>query len=163
MALAAGTRLGPYEVVGLLGTGGMGKVYRARDAEAQAPRGDQNPPAGRSPRTRNAWERFEREAQALASLQSSEHRARVCVVEETDRRLGHRAGAGGRPDAGRSPRAPRRYRVDEALAIAPQIADALEAAHDQGIVHRDLKPANIKVAPDGSRQDARLRSREASP
>ncbi len=175
MTLALGTRIGPYEITGRLGAGGMGEVYRGRDArlnrdvalkvlpEAFALDGDR-------------LARFRREAQVLASL-NHPHIAAIYGLEEagpTDagpdvralvlelvegQTLAEMLAKGSPPTAqgpsqlessatslGRS----RGLAIDEALAIARQICDALDAAHDQGIIHRDLKPANIKVRPDGS-------------
>ncbi len=147
MALSPGTRLGVYEVIASIGEGGMGQVYRATDTTL----GRQVaikllPDAFASDPDRLA--RFEREAKTLASL-NHPHIAAIYgfekagglyalvmeLVEGED--LSQRIARGAIP-------------LDEALPIARQIADALEAAHDQGIVHRDLKPANIKVRPDGT-------------
>ena len=147
MALSAGSRLGPYEIVSPLGAGGMGEVYRARDTKLHRDVAIKIlPEAFASDAERVA--RFTREAQALATLnhphiaqiygfeESSGVRALVIeLVEGED--LAQRIARGAIP-------------IDEALAIAKQIADALEAAHEQGIIHRDLKPANIKLRPDGT-------------
>jgi serine/threonine protein kinase len=142
MTLAAGARLGPYEVLAPLGAGGMGEVYRARDTKlnrdvALKILSD----AFASDPDRLA--RFTREAQTLASLNhphiaaiygiEESHGIRALVMELVEGEdLSKRIARGAMP-------------TDEALAIAKQIADALEAAHEQGIIHRDLKPANIKV------------------
>ena len=147
MQLAPGTRLGAYEIVGLVGAGGMGEVFRAVDARL-----DRHvalkvlPEAVASDPERTA--RFQREAKVLASLNhpniatihglehaNGEHFIVMELVEgET---LADRITHGPIP-------------VEEALPIARQIAEALEAAHEQGVVHRDLKPANIKLRSDGT-------------
>src|SRR5262245_32485502 len=147
MPLAAGSRLGPYEVVGLLGVGGMGEVYRARDTTLGREVALKIlPDAFASDSDRLA--RFSREAQLLASLNhpgiaaifAFEKREPLsCLVMEL---------VEGATLADRL--AERAIPLDEALPIARQIAEALAAAHEQGIVHRDLKPANIKVRPDGT-------------
>jgi Tol biopolymer transport system component len=143
MSLAAGTRVGPYEIIGLLGVGGMGEVYRARDAKLRRDVAIKVlPPAFKTDRDRLA--RFEREAQVLASLNHSNIGAIYgfqdgsLVLEFVDGpTLADRIAQGPIP-------------LDEALPIARQIAEALEAAHECGVVHRDLKPANIKLRPDGT-------------
>src|SRR5688572_15441708 len=148
MTLAAGGRLGSYEIVGPLGAGGMGEVYQARDTRL-----------GRDVALKilpdlfakddDRLARFEREARALASLNHSniaqlygveESGGRTALVMELvpGRTLEHIL-------ANREP-----MPAADAAAIARQIAEALEAAHDCGIVHRDLKPANIKVRDDGA-------------
>jgi serine/threonine protein kinase len=147
MALAAGTRLGPYEITALIGSGGMGEVYRATDTTL----GRQVaikvlPDAFADDRDRLA--RFEREAKTLAALNHS-NIAAIYGLEKTD---GIRALVmelvDGPTLADRIAQGP--IPADEALPIAKQIAEALEAAHEQGIIHRDLKPANIKVRSDGT-------------
>jgi serine/threonine protein kinase/Tol biopolymer transport system component len=147
MALAPGTRRGPYEIGAKIGAGGMGEVYRARDTTL-----DRDvalkilPEAFASDRERLA--RFEREAKTLAAL-NHPHIAHIYGLEASD---GVRAlvleYVDGPTLADRIAQGP--IPLDEALIIARQIADALEAAHEQGIVHRDLKPANIKVRNDGT-------------
>ena len=143
MALASGTRIGSYEVVAQIGAGGMGEVYRARDTRLKRevalkilPDSFANDP--------DRLARFQREAEVLASLNHPniaaihglEDRALVMeLVEGED--LSQRIARGALP-------------LDEALAVAKQIADALDAAHEQGIIHRDLKPANIKRRDDGT-------------
>jgi hypothetical protein len=141
-----GQRLGPYEIGSLLGAGGMGDVYRARDTRL-----------GRDVAIKilpdvftadaNRCARFEREARLLAAL-NHPHIGAIYGFEERDeihglvlelvegQTLAHRLRAGPLP-------------IPEALTNARQIAEALEAAHEKGIVHRDLKPANIKITPDG--------------
>ena len=146
LALTPGSRLGVYAITAQIGEGGMGQVYRATDTTL----GRQVaikilPDALASDPERLA--RFEREAKTLASL-NHPHIAAIYAVETS-------AGlhalvmelVEGEDLSQRIARGP--IPCDEALPIAKQIADALEAAHEQGIVHRDLKPANIKVREDG--------------
>ena len=147
MPLTAGTRLGPYQIVDEIGVGGMGEVYRARDTKLGRDVALKIlPDAFAADPDRLA--RFQREAKTLASLnhpniggihgleESNGVTALVMeLVEGED--LAQRIARGAIP-------------LDECLAIARQIADALEAAHEQGIVHRDLKPVNIKVRADGT-------------
>ncbi len=147
MSLALGTRFGAYEIVSQIGEGGMGVVYRARDTKLNRDVALKVLPdlfASDADRLT----RFNREAQTLASLnhpniahihgleESGGVRALVMELIEGDD-LSQRIARGPIP-------------VEEALPIARQIAEALEAAHEQGIVHRDLKPANIKVRRDGT-------------
>ena len=163
--VSTGTRLGPYEIVSSLGSGGMGEVYRARDLKL-----------GREvalkilPETFAAdaerLARFQREAQVLASLNHPNIGA-IYGLEEGPAEAGGPSQAGAGPaNAGhyvqalvlelvdgptlaeRIARGP--LPLDEVLPIARQIAEALEAAHEQGIIHRDLKPANIKLRSDGT-------------
>ena len=147
MRLSAGTRLGPYEIVALIGAGGMGEVYRARDTKLNRDVAIKVlPDLLASDQDRLA--RFTREAQTLASLnhphiaaiygleESGSVRALVIeLVEGED--LAQRIARGAIP-------------LDEALPIAKQITEALEAGHELGIIHRDLKPANIKVRSDAT-------------
>ncbi|MEQ1761177.1 MAG: protein kinase [Vicinamibacterales bacterium] len=147
MSLSVGTRLGVYEVTGTLGVGGMGEVYRAHDGKLGRDVALKVlPDAFSSDPDRLA--RFEREARTLASL-NHPHIAQIYGLEDSGRthalimELVEGETVADRIARGAVP-------LDEALPIAQQIADALEAAHDQGIVHRDLKPANIKVRPDGT-------------
>ena len=147
MALTAGTRLGAYEILSLLGVGGMGEVYRARDTKLNRDVALKVLPSEfASDPERMA--RFKREAQLLASLNHT-NIAAIYGLEECD---GVRALimelAEGPTLADRISRGP--IALDEALSIARQIAEALEAAHEKGIIHRDLKPANIKVTPEGT-------------
>src|SRR5215469_11694190 len=136
MSLAAGSWLGPYEILAPIGAGGMGEVYRARD-----------PRMGRDVAIKFSVDlfsdRFEREVRAVAAL----NHPNICHIYDVGPNylvmelvegptLAERIKAGALP-------------LDEALAIARQIGDALEAAHEKGIVHRDLKPANIKTKSDG--------------
>ncbi len=147
MALAPGSRIGPYEIVSPLGKGGMGEVYRAREARLKRDVAIKLlPDAVAADPERLA--RFEREAQLLAALQHP-HIATIYGIEES-------AGARcivmelvegetllARLQRGSVPAA-------EAMTIARQIAEGLEAAHERGIIHRDLKPANVVVAGDGT-------------
>ncbi len=148
MSLAAGTRIGPYEIVAPIGAGGMGEVYRARDTRLDRDVAIKVlPEAFASDAERLA--RFTREAQTLASL-NHPCIAAIYGIEETPgglRALVMELVAGDDLTVAiaRGPLPP-----DEALPIAAQIAEALEAAHEQGVVHRDLKPANVKVRPDGT-------------
>ena len=147
MALAPGTRLGPYEVTALIGAGGMGEVYRARDAKLNRDVALKVLPDALSANAERLA-RFRREAQVLASLNHS-HIAAIYGFEDsgTSHALVLEL-VDGSTLADRIAKGP--IPLDEALPIAKQIADALEAAHEQGIVHRDLKPANIKVRADGT-------------
>jgi len=168
--LASGSRLGAYEIVALLGAGGMGEVYRARDTKL-----------GREVAVKVLPEaflfdpdrvaRFEREAKVLASL-NHPHIAALYGMEESGgrhflvmelvegetlaerlaRAEGLRPRRGSSASGGGAPRAVNDVDpglpVEEALKIAHQMADALEAAHDKSVMHRDLKPANVKITPD---------------
>jgi serine/threonine-protein kinase len=147
MALAAGTRLGPYDILAPLGAGGMGEVYRATDTKLKRQVAVKIlPPALAADPDRLA--RFQREAEVLASL-NHPHIAAIYGLEDAD---GMKALVmelvEGPTLADRIAEGP--IPIDEALPIAAQVAEALEAAHEQGIVHRDLKPANIKVRDDGT-------------
>ena len=132
MALSAGDKLGPYEIIALIGKGGMGEVYRARDTRL-----------GRDVAVKISQEqfneRFEREARAVASL----NHPNICSLYDVGPNYLVMEYVEGESPAGPMP-------VEEALAIARQIAEALTEAHDKGVVHRDLKPANIKIKPDGT-------------
>ena len=145
MSLSSGTRLGPYEILGLIGAGGMGEVYRARDTRLNRHVAIKVlPDLFADDPERLA--RFEREAQVLASL-NHPHIAHVHGREEAGRvRALVMELVEGETLAQKIARGP--LPLDEALAIARQIAEALETAHEQAIVHRDLKPANIKITPD---------------
>ena len=146
MALAPGTRLGSYEILSPLGAGGMGEVYRARDTKLNRDVALKVlPPAFMADADRVA--RFEREARLLASL-NHPHIGSIYGLEDADNvpalvlelvegdTLDDRVRRGALP-------------LSEALAVAQQIADALDAAHASGIIHRDLKPSNIKITRDG--------------
>jgi eukaryotic-like serine/threonine-protein kinase len=145
MAMAVGTRLGVYEIVAVLGAGGMGEVYRARDTRL-----------GREVAIKVILEvfasdpdrvaRFQREAKVLGSLNHPHIAALYGMEESAGQRFLVMELVEGQTLADRLLRGP--LGTSEALAIAIQIADALEAAHERGVVHRDLKPANVKVTPD---------------
>ena len=131
MALAPGDRLGPYEILAALGAGGMGEVWKARDTRLD------RLVAIKASHSRFS-ERFEREARAIAAV----NHPHVCSLYDVG------------PDylvmeyvEGRSLRGP--VPVAQALALADQILDALDAAHRKGIVHRDLKPGNILLTSSG--------------
>ncbi len=152
MTLTAGARIGPYEIIAPIGAGGMGEVYRARDSKL-----DRDVAIKVLPESfafdADRVARFAREAKMLASLNHT-NIAQIFGIEEM--------AVPGQPPTralvmelvegddlstliARGPMA-----LHDALPIARQIADALEAAHEQGIIHRDLKPANVKVRPDGT-------------
>src|SRR5260370_10811073 len=132
MALNVGERLGPYEIVALIGAGGMGEVYRARDPRL-------NRDVAIKVSHERFSDRFEREARAVAAL----NHPNICTLHDVG------------PNylvmefiEGESPEGP--MTLEESLRVGRQIADALEAAHEKGIVHRDLKPGNIKIKADGT-------------
>ena len=143
--ISAGTKLGPYEITGAIGAGGMGEVYRAHDPKLGRDVAIKVLPEAFA-RDAERMARFQREAKVLASLDhpniasiygledSGGTRALVMQLVEGPT-LADRIKAGPIP-------------VDEAVRIARQIADALEYAHERGIIHRDLKPANVKVSND---------------
>jgi serine/threonine protein kinase len=160
-ALTPGESLGPYEVIGFLGAGGMGRVYRARDTTLGRDVALKILP-GFLMADPDRRARFEREARLLASLnhpnigsiygvqesppsKSSGLPVRALVLElvEGDT-LADRITLQTQPSESR-----RGLPVDDVVRIASQVIEALEAAHERGIVHRDLKPANIKITPEG--------------
>ncbi len=137
MPLSLGEKLGPYEIVAPIGKGGMGEVYRARDSRL-------NRDVAVKISAERFSERFEREARAIAAL----NHPNICHLYDVGPNylvmelvegptLADRIREGAIP-------------LEEALPIAGQIADALDAAHEKGVVHRDLKPGNIKIKPDGT-------------
>jgi eukaryotic-like serine/threonine-protein kinase len=146
MPLAAGTRIGVFEIASLIGRGGMGEVYRARDAKLNRDVAIKILPES-LPHDPERLARFEREAQVLASLDHP-HIAHVHGFDDSTVPALVMELVEGPTLADRIVRGP--IPIDEALAVARQIAEALEAAHDQGIIHRDLKPANVKVRDDGT-------------
>jgi Tol biopolymer transport system component len=147
MPLQPGARLGPYEIAAQIGAGGMGEVYRATDTNLKRQVAIKVLPESLAA-DRERLARFQREAEVLAVL-NHPNIAHIYGLEPSDGAtalvmelvegptLADRIADGPVP-------------VDEALAIARQIAEALDAAHGQGIVHRDLKPANVKVRDDGA-------------
>ena len=147
MALAPGARIGPYEITAQIGAGGMGEVYRARDTKLKRQVAIKILPASLAPDA-DRLARFQREAEVLASL-NHPNIAAVYGLEESDglkalvMELVEGATLAERITRAAVPAA-------EAIGIARQIADALEAAHEKGIVHRDLKPANIQIRPDST-------------
>ena len=146
MGLVPGSRLGPYEVVAQIGVGGMGEVYRARDTNLDRHVAIKILPEAFA-RDHDRLARFEREAKTLASL----NHPNIAIIHGLEEGNGIRALVmelvEGPTLADRVAQAA--LPVDQALPIAKQIAEALEAAHEQGIIHRDLKPANVKVREDG--------------
>ena len=152
MPLTAGTNIGPYHVVSLLGAGGMGEVYRARDTRVKRDVALKVLPDSFAANPERLT-RFAREAEALAAL-NHPNIAALYALEEFTSDGNQRTSAlvmelvegetlADRIDRGRIP-------LDEVLPFARQIAEALAAAHEQGIVHRDLKPANVRLRADGT-------------
>ena len=174
MALTAGTRLGAYEVTAAIGAGGMGEVYRATDTNLKREVAIKVLPEALAADPERLA-RFQREAEVLAALnhpniahvhgleRSGRTTALVMELVEgptladlmADRAHSAPAAAGtgesaSRGSAASGRRTPRALTTSDVLAVARQIAEALEAAHERGIIHRDLKPANIKLREDGT-------------
>jgi Tol biopolymer transport system component len=164
MPLAPGTKLGPYEILAPIGSGGMGEVYRARDTKLGRDVALKVLPEAFA-RDAERMARFQREAQLLASLNhpqiasiygfedSGGVRALVMELVEgptlAERITGSVRGSRPAGDSGTGKRrAP--LPLEDSLQIATQVAEALDYAHEHGIVHRDLKPANIKITPSGA-------------
>src|SRR5215469_8480368 len=147
MPVSINSRLGRYEILSRIGAGGMGEVYRARDAKLGRDVAIKVLPEAFA-RDSERMARFEREAKLLAALNHPNIAALYGLedcgsIDALVMELAEGPTLADRLSAGPIP-------IAEALPIARQIADALEYAHEHGVVHRDLKPANIKVAPDGS-------------
>jgi len=169
--LNPGTRIGPYEITGALGAGGMGEVYRARDTKLQRDVAIKILPEAMA-RDAQRLARFEREAQVLASL-NHPNIAAIYGLEESNgilalvmelvegetlaEQLGRglpvtpyssskSRGSGGAQSGERAHGSS--LTTDEALPISKQIAEALKYAHERGVIHRDLKPANVKITPE---------------
>ena len=172
--LSAGTKLGSYDIIAPLGAGGMGEVYRARDTKLKREVAIKVLPEAFA-QDPDRLARFQREAELLATL-NHPNIAAIYGLEQADgvtgivlelvegetlaehlvRLKADATGTGavesvvsGFPSAGLGTGSRTGMPIDEALPIARQIADALEAAHEKGVIHRDLKPANIKVTPEG--------------
>ena len=147
MALEVGSRLGHYDVTALIGEGGMGQVYQAIDTKLKRQVALKILPEAFSADPERLA-RFQREAEVLASLNHPNIAAIYGLEEADDTRALVLELVEGPTLADRIKRGP--IPLDEALPIAKQIAEALEAAHEAGVIHRDLKPANIKVREDGT-------------
>jgi serine/threonine protein kinase len=145
LTLEAGTRLGSYEISELLGRGGMGEVYRARDTKLGREVAIKVLP-GEMARNPERLQRFEREARVLASLNHPNIATLHGFETHGDVHFLVMELVEGETLADRIARDP--IPVDEALPLFARIAEGLEAAHESGIIHRDLKPANIKVSAD---------------
>src|SRR6266704_259146 len=146
MPLSIGDKLGPYEILSLLGNGGMGEVWKARDTTLKRDVALKVLPAAFL-QDQDRTARFQREAEVLASLDHPNIGHIHGIVDSEDSRglvlaLIEGPTLADRIEAGPVP-------LDEAVAISKQIIEALEYAHDRSVVHRDLKPANIKITPDG--------------
>ena len=146
MSLTVGTKLGSLEITALLGRGGMGEVYRARDTKLKRDVALKILPDEFS-RDSDRATRFQREAEVLASLNHPNIAAIYDLREASGSRLLILELVEGDTLAERLQRGP--IPVEEALDIAIGICEALDAAHEKGIIHRDLKPANVKLTPDG--------------
>jgi len=137
MSLPAGQRFGPYQILALIGAGGMGEVYRARDTRLKRDVALKVLPDAFA-KDPDRLARFQREAEVLASLN---HPNIATIYGVEDRALAMELVEGEMLHGGLS--------TETALQYARQIADALEYAHERGVIHRDLKPANVKITPEG--------------
>jgi hypothetical protein len=146
LSVTIGTKLGSHEITALLGKGGMGEVYRARDTKLKRDVAIKILP-DEFARDADRVARFQREAEVLASL----NHPNIAAIHDLDEANGSRylvlELVEGETLADRIQRGP--IPLNEALGIAKHICEALEAAHEKGIIHRDLKPANVKTTPDG--------------
>ena len=133
MAIAVGDRLGPYEILGQIGAGGMGEVWKARDTRL-------NRTVAIKISAAQFSERFEREARTIAAL----NHPHICTLYDVGPNYLVMEYIEGVPVRGPLP-------LDQALKLAGQIADALDAAHRKGVIHRDLKPANILLTKAGAK------------
>ena len=147
MSAATGTRFGHYEITAQVGVGGMGEVYRAADTRLKRQVAIKVLPAAVA-QDADRLARFQREAEVLAQLNHPNIAAIYGFEDTPDAKALVMEFVDGPTLADRIAQAA--IPIDETLPIARQIAEALEAAHEQGIIHRDLKPANIKVRPDGT-------------
>ena len=154
MTLRVGSTFGSYRILAAVGAGGMGEVYRARDTKLDRDVAIKVLPEAFN-RDPDRLARFRREARALAAL----NHPNIAAIYELDESDGVHAlvlelveglTLADRLAQGSGPRAHAALELDEALPIAKQIIEALDAAHEKGIVHRDLKPANVKVTPGGT-------------
>ena len=146
MSLQIGQQLGSYEITSLVGKGGMGEVYRARDSKLKRDVAIKALPEEFA-RDHDRVIRFQREAEVLASLNHSDIASIYGLEEANESRFLVMELVEGETLAERIARGP--LPIEEALDIAKQICEALEAAHEKGIVHRDLKPGNVKLHPNG--------------
>src|SRR5579864_8608800 len=148
MTLAAGTKLGPYEIGAPAGAGGMGEVYRARDTRLDRTVAVKILPA-RLSADPDARQRFDREARAISSL----NHPNICTLYD----VGHQDGIDylvmefleGETMAERIRKGP--LAIEQALKIGVEVCEGLEKAHRMGVVHRDLKPANIMLTKSGAK------------
>jgi eukaryotic-like serine/threonine-protein kinase len=147
MTFSEGTRLGSYEILGSLGSGGMGEVYRARDTRLKRDVAIKVLPEALS-HDAERLARFQREAEVLAALNHPHIAAIYDLADVENSRVLIMEFVEGETLADRIARGP--IPLKESLEIAKAVAEALEAAHEKGIIHRDLKPANIQLTPDGN-------------
>ena len=147
MTIRTGTMFGGYEIVGPLGAGGMGEVYRARDSKLKREVAIKVLPDAFS-RDAERAARFQREAEILASLNHPHIAAIYDLAESGETRFLVLELVEGETLAERIARGP--LQIDKTIEIARQMTEALESAHERGIIHRDLKPANVKITPDGT-------------
>src|SRR5262245_54824374 len=147
MTFTQGTRLGSYEILGSLGSGGMGEVYRARDTKLKRDVAIKVLPETLS-HDAERLARFQREAEVLASLNHPHIAAVYDLADVENSRVLIMELVEGESLAQRIARGP--IPLKESLDIAKAVAEALEAAHEKAIIHRDLKPGNIQLTNDGN-------------